>query len=206
ADRTQAAAVPVRRARAAHRQADDGDPPRPALQGVRRQLQRRAAEGPATRRQAAARGAGQEPRHGARRGEDGRPEQRRRGPQPRPVLGDPRPGRQGRRQADRQPRQGDRRGLRVVRRVQDEVRGRGQDPLRLRLGVAGEEGRQGRGDEHGQPGQPADGRGVPGDRAGRVGARVLPEVPEQAAGLRGRVVERGELAGGRGPVQPGARL
>ncbi|CAA9304287.1 MAG: Superoxide dismutase [Mn], partial [uncultured Microvirga sp.] len=70
AARTQAVAVPVRRAGASRRQADDGDPPRQALQGVRRQLQQGAGAGPEPERQAPARGAGQQPRHRPRRDQD----------------------------------------------------------------------------------------------------------------------------------------
>ena len=41
---------------------------------------------------------------------------------------------------------------------------------------------------------------------GRVGARLLPEVPEQATRLHRRLVERGELGEGRGGYFPSSRL
>src|SRR4051795_3695729 len=53
------------------------------------------------------------------------------------------------------------------------------------------------GHEHAEPGQPGVGR--PDAAAGRrrVGARLLPEVPEPPPGLPGRVLERGQLEQGR---------
>ncbi len=51
---------------------------------------------------------------------------------------------------------------------------------------------------HGQPGQPDQRRQDPAARRGRVGARLLPEVPEQAPRLPRRLVEHRELGeGGR---------
>ena len=56
---------------------------------------------------------------------------------------------------------------------------------------------------HRQSGQPGDGRQVPGDGPGRLGARLLPEVSEPPARLHRRLVERGELAGDRKALQRG---
>jgi hypothetical protein len=52
-----------------------------------------------------------------------------------------------------------------------------------------------------QPGQSAHGRQARGAGRGRVGTRLLPEVPESPAGLPRGVVERGELAGSREALQ-----
>ncbi len=54
-----------------------------------------------------------------------------------------------------------------------------------------------------QPGQPADGRQVAGVRPRRLGARLLPEVPEPPRRLRRGVVERAELDGGGEAVEVG---
>ena len=64
--------------------------------------------------------------------------------------------------------------------------------------------RQARRREHREPGQPADGRQDAGARPRRVGARVLPEVPEPPARLHHGVVERREL--GRGQQASALRL
>ncbi len=94
----------------------------------------------------------------------------------------------------------DQASVRRLRTVQGAaVRGR-DDPVRQRLGVACRRGRQARGAQHRQPGQPPHGREDSGARTGRVGARVLPQVSEPPAGLRRRVVERRQLAGGRKAV------
>src|SRR3546814_3455687 len=82
------------------------------------------------------------------------------------------------------------------------------DPLRQRLGVA-ERGqvRQALGREQRQPGQPAhEGHRLgqhPDPGPGRVGARLLPEVPEPPPGLHRRVLQRGRLDRGRASV-PGS--
>ena len=55
--------------------------------------------------------------------------------------------------------------------------------------------------EHAEPGQPGDGRQAGGDGHRRVGARLLPEVPEPPRRLRGRVVERGQLERDREAVR-----
>ena len=57
-----------------------------------------------------------------------------------------------------------------------------------------------------EPGHAAVGRPDAARRRRRVGARVLPEVPEQAPGLHRRVVERRELGQGRGALQRRRRL
>ena len=68
-------------------------------------------------------------------------------------------------------------------------------------------GRQASRGQHRQPGQPADGCGHrgrerhPGAGRGRVGARLLPELPEQAPRLPEGLLERGELGRGGAPVR-----
>ncbi len=60
----------------------------------------------------------------------------------------------------------------------------------------------GRGDHlHAEPGQPAHRGQDPAARRRRLGARLLPEVPEQAPGLRRRLVERRELVRGGAPLR-----
>ncbi len=63
---------------------------------------------------------------------------------------------------------------------------------------------------HGQPGQPADGGLHTLADLRRMGACLLPELPEPAGRLRGRVVERGQLGEGgtevRGSVLRNLRL
>ena len=77
----------------------------------------------------------------------------------------------------------------------------GVDPVRLRLGLARARRLRPRGHQDAQPGHAALGR--PDAAAGRrrVGARVLPQVPEQAPGLPGRLLERRELGEGRRAVR-----
>ncbi len=53
--------------------------------------------------------------------------------------------------------------------------------------------RQARDHQHAQPGQSADGRQEGGARRGRVGARLLPQVPEPPRRLPRRLVERRQL-------------
>ena len=65
-----------------------------------------------------------------------------------------------------------------------------------RLGVAGAHRLRPRGDEHPEPGHPGVEGSDAAPRRRRLGARLLPQVPEQAPGLPGRVLERGQL--GRG--------
>ena len=57
-----------------------------------------------------------------------------------------------------------------------------------------------------EPGQPAHRRQDAAARRGRLGARLLPEVPEQAPGLHRRVVERRELGQGGRALQRRGRL
>lgn len=64
-----------------------------------------------------------------------------------------------------------------------------RDPFRLRLGVAGTERRQAGRRLHGEPGLSADGRGdfrrirLPDSGPRRLGACLLPEIPEPSPGL-----------------------
>ena len=55
--------------------------------------------------------------------------------------------------------------------------------------------------EHAQPGQPADRRQDAAARQRRLGARLLPEVPERAPGLPQGLVEHGQLGQGRRALQ-----
>ena len=80
----------------------------------------------------------------------------------------------------------------------------GADPLRLRLGLAGEDA-DGKlvGRLHRQPGQPADGKAAPARRHAdprprRLGARLLPQLPEPPPRLHRGVLERRELGCGLG--------
>ncbi len=93
--------------------------------------------------------------------------------------------------------------LRLVRRLQGEGQGDRRQPVRVRLGVARPRRLRPRGRRHRQPGQP-DLRGPDAAaRRRRLGARVLPQVPEQAPGLHRRVVERRRLGQGRRAVLRG---
>ena len=87
--------------------------------------------------------------------------------------------------------------VRLLRGLPGEVQGDRRQPVRLRLGVAGPRRLRPRGRRHAQPGQP-DLRGQ--DAAAgrrRLGARLLPEVPEQAPRLPRRLVEHRQLGEGR---------
>ena len=89
---------------------------------------------------------------------------------------------------------GDRRGVRLVLRLPGEAQGNRRQPVRLRLVVARAR-RLGPGDRRQrQPGQPDLRRQDAAARRRRVGARLLPEVPEQAPRLHRRLVERRQLA------------
>ena len=57
-----------------------------------------------------------------------------------------------------------------------------------------------------EPGQPAHRRAGPAARQRRLGARLLPEVPEPAPGIPQGMVERRELGRRRGSPRRGARL
>ena len=99
------------------------------------------------------------------------------------------------------PRRGDRRGVRVVRRVQGGVQERRGSAVRLRLGVAGPRRLRAEDHIHGEPGLAGLRRPDAAPRRGRLGARLLPEVPEQAPGLPRRLLERRQLGRGRKPVR-----
>ncbi len=88
-----------------------------------------------------------------------------------------------------------------LRRLQREVQRRRNDAVRLGLGVAGEGLGQQRGSDFDcQPGQSGDGRAIPDHGLGRLGARLLSEVSESAAGLHLSMVERRELDGSESPL------
>ena len=105
--------------------------------------------------------------------------------------------------AGRQRGPGHQRHFRRLRHFKEKFNQAAATPLRLGLGVAGEDRRQAGNHFHRQSGQPGDGGQVPGDGPGRVGARLLPEVSEPPARLHRRLVERGELAGNRIALQLG---
>lgn len=67
-------------------------------------------------------------------------------------------------------------------------------------------GQEAGGGEHRQPGQPAVRRQHPDPGSGRVGTRVLPEVPEPPPGIHRRVLQRGELGRSRAPLSRCDRL
>ena len=80
-------------------------------------------------------------------------------------------------------------------------------PLWLGLGVADRQPRPLAFDrDDAQPGLSADGGKDARAGFGRVGARLLPEVPEPSRGVHKRLLERGELAGGRETLRGGAFL
>ena len=155
-----------------------------------------ALEGTELRRQAD-RGGPQEPRRAARRQAGRRPQQRRRPLQPLAVLGVDEPGR--RRRARRRPRP-----TRSTRRSARSTTSR----RKFKDAGVGQFGsgwawlvHDGSGlavVEHAEPGQPDLRRPDAAARRRRLGARLLPEVPEQAPGLPRRVVERRQL-GARSP-------
>ena len=84
-----------------------------------------------------------------------------------------------------------------LRHLQDAAQRRRRQALRQRLGVADRRRRQAGDREHRQPGQPDDGRQEAHLRRGRVGARLLPEVPEPPPRLPRGVVERHQLGRGQ---------
>ena len=87
--------------------------------------------------------------------------------------------------------------VRLLLRLPGEVQGDRRQPVRLRLGLADPRRLRPRGRRHAQPGQP-DLRGQ--DAAAgrrRLGARLLPQVPEQAPRLPRRLVEHRQLGEGR---------
>ncbi|TYZ57684.1 hypothetical protein PybrP1_004228, partial [[Pythium] brassicae (nom. inval.)] len=97
-------------------------------------------------------------------------------------------------------------GLWLARPAQAGVQRCGVDPLRLGLGVARREGgRLARDHVDAEPGQPADARrgpaADPDPRPRRLGARVLPQVPEPPPGVHLGVLERRQLGQGRGVLR-----
>jgi hypothetical protein len=70
----------------------------------------------------------------------------------------------------------------------------------------GRQRRQALDHQHGQPGQPNLPRPYAAPRRGRVGTRLLLEVPEQTAGLHHCLVERGELGLRKPALRQGAGL
>ncbi len=88
---------------------------------------------------------------------------------------------------------GDRRGVRLLRRLPGQAQGRRRQPVRLRLGLARPRRRRARGRLDRQPGQPHLGRQDAAPRRRRLGARLLPALPEQAPGLPRRLVEHRRL-------------
>ena len=151
-----AAAVRLRRARAAHRRADDADPPRQAPRGVREQPQRGARK--------ASRSAGQERRgliktsqRGARRHPHRRAQQRRRTREPHDVLAD-----HGAREGRRADRARSREAINGTFGGFDASRSRSTRPASAASAAAGSGSSTAGGKlvdrQHRQPGQPDDGR------------------------------------------------
>src|SRR6266496_4091516 len=201
--RTARSSVPLRRARAAHRRRDDADPPRHAPQGLRRQRECRPRRNRVGHRRGGAgtrRPRGDPPRRQAENG----PKQRRRPREPHLLLADHEPRR--RRRADRRPEEGDRRPVGQHRRAEEGRERRRRQALRQRLDVARVGRERSRPLLDAEPGFTAP----PGRRAAarhrRLGARVLPQVPEQATGLSGGLVERRELGRGGTAIRRGARV
>ena len=92
---------------------------------------------------------------------------------------------------------GDRREVRLLRRLQGGVQERRRQPVRLRLGLAGPRRLRPRGHQHREPGLARLRRPDAAARRRRLGARLLPQVPEQAPRLPRRVLERRQLGRGR---------
>ena len=147
------------------------------------------------------RGGPQEPRLAARRQAEGRPQQRRRPLQPQPVLGVLSPDGGG------EPDGALAEAINGAFGSFDEFKAKFKDAGVNQFGSGWawlvHDGSGLAVISHAQPGQPALGR--PDAAAGRrrVGARLLPQVPEQAPGLPGRVLERRELGQGRGALRRG---
>ncbi|CAA9508031.1 MAG: Superoxide dismutase [Mn], partial [uncultured Solirubrobacteraceae bacterium] len=187
----------LRRPRAPHRRGDDEAASRQAPSGLRGQGQRRS-RGHRPGLQADRRGRRQPVRRAggqARRGS----QQRWWPPQPLDVLGVD--GSRRRRRPRGRARRGDQLRLRLLRRLQGEVRGGGRRPVRLRLGMARSRRRPAGHHQHAEPGQPRVQRPDPAARQRRLGARVLPELPEPPPGLPQGVVERGQLEQGLRALQ-----
>ncbi|CAA9465702.1 MAG: Superoxide dismutase [Mn], partial [uncultured Rubrobacteraceae bacterium] len=201
--RAAAAPLRLRRPGAHDRRADHAPPPREAPQHLRDQPQRRPGEAPRGRPRQH-RGAHRKPGLRARRHKDRGQEQRRRPLQPLDVLADHGPQRPGRGHPERRPRAGHRLLVRLVRRVQGAVRrGRGpRRPVRLRVGLAYSRPRRlPLHREDGQPGLAADGGQDAHPGPGRVGARLLPQLPEPPPRVHKRLVERRQLGRGRSPLR-----
>ena len=139
----------------------------------------------------------------ARRQAHRRPQQRRRPREPHPLLADHGPRR--RRRPERRPARGDRRRVRQLRRAEG-----GRDRRRREAFGSGWTWLVWDGTGlavYSTPNQ--DSPIIAGRRAAardrRLGARVLPQVPEQAAGLPRGLVERRQLGRGREAVRGGAR-
>ena len=129
-----------------------------------------------------------------------RAEQRRRTLQSHAVLGTDGTGRRRARRPANSPRRSTRRS--ATCRVQGTVRQGVRHPFRQRLGLAGaRRGRRPRHREHAEPGFADHGRQACRARLRRLGARLLPQVPEPPPRLRQRLVECGELDGRRPAVR-----
>ena len=87
-------------------------------------------------------------------------------------------------------------GLRRFRDFKKTVQRDYGEAVRVGLGMAGVQGRQAEGRDHRESGQSAFAGALSDPRQRRLGACLLSEVPEQAAGLSGGMVECREL--GRG--------
>ena len=85
----------------------------------------------------------------------------------------------------------------------EEFKNAGVGQLRLRLGLARPRRLRARGDQHPEPGHAGLRRPDAAARRRRLGARLLPQVPEQAPRLPGRVLERRQLGRGREPLRRG---
>ncbi len=107
--------------------------------------------------------------------------------------------------ADRRDRRRDHRDLRLLRRLQGAVQSRRHRPLRLRLGLAGQRLLRPRDRLDPEPGHAAVRRLRAAARRRRLGARLLPEVPEQTSRLPRRVLERRQLGLRQRAVRGGLR-
>ena len=85
--------------------------------------------------------------------------------------------------------------------LQGQAQGRRRRPVRLGLGISRARRLEPGGDLYAQPGQPDLGRHDAAVGRRRLGARLLPQVPEQAARLHRRLVERRQLAEGRAELR-----
>src|SRR6266566_1524416 len=87
--------------------------------------------------------------------------------------------------------------LRGIDTIPDDIRA----AVRQRLGVADARERKARSCQPAESGQSLNGQQDSHSRARRLGARLLPQVPEPTTRLRCGVVERGKLAGRRSPLR-----